>query len=165
MTNGVVLLIATVAIPLDATVIDLSAFTVLPGFIGAHVHLAGSTIGDGDWQHSDLTESLAGGVQIALGSDAGVPHGRNGHEFTLMARAGMPPMRAIQAGALSGATLLGREADLGSLVPGRLADIVAVRGDPLQDITALEQVSFVMKGGTVFKRDGQVVGRSAAGVP
>ncbi len=110
--------------------------------------------------------ALDGGVKIALGTDAGVfPHGRNGHEFTLMVRFGMTPMQAIQAGTLSGATLLGREADIGSLVAGKYADIVAVRGDPLQDVTVLEQVEFVMTGGTVFKRDGQVVGRSNAGVP
>jgi imidazolonepropionase-like amidohydrolase len=110
--------------------------------------------------------ALDGGVKIALGTDAGVfAHGRNGHEFTLMVRFGMTPMQAIQAGTLSGATLLGREAEIGSLVAGKYADIVAVRGDPLQDVTVLEQVDFVMTGGTVFKRDGQVVGRSHAGVP
>lgn len=110
--------------------------------------------------------ALQGGVKIALGTDAGVfPHGRNGHEFTLMVRAGMTPMQAIQAGTLSSATLLGREVDVGSLVPGKLADLVAVTGDPLQDISVLEHVAFVMKGGIVVKRDGQVVGRSAARVP
>jgi imidazolonepropionase-like amidohydrolase len=110
--------------------------------------------------------ALDGGVKIALGTDAGVfAHGRNGHEFTLMVRFGMTPMQAIQAGTLSGATLLGRETEIGSLVTGKTADIVAVRGDPLQDITVLEHVDFVMTGGTVFKRDGQVVGRSDAGVP
>jgi imidazolonepropionase-like amidohydrolase len=110
--------------------------------------------------------ALKGGVKIALGTDAGVfPHGRNAHEFTLMVRFGMTPMQAIQAGTLSAATLLGRETEVGSLASGKYADIVAVKGDPLQDITTLEHVDFVMKGGSVFKRDGQVVGRSDAGVP
>lgn len=110
--------------------------------------------------------ALGAGVKIALGTDAGVfQHGRNGHEFTLMVRYGMTPMQAIRAGTLSGATLLGREMDVGSIAAGKLADLVAVRGDPLQDITLLEHVDFVMKGGSVFKRDGQVVGRSAAAVP
>jgi imidazolonepropionase-like amidohydrolase len=110
--------------------------------------------------------ALVGGVKIALGTDAGVfQHGRNGHEFTLMVRYGMTPMQAIQAGTLSGATLLGREMDVGSVAQGKFADLVAVRGDPLQDITLLEHVDFVMKGGSVFKRDGQVLGRSAAAVP
>jgi imidazolonepropionase-like amidohydrolase len=110
--------------------------------------------------------AVKGGVKIALGTDAGVfPHGRNAHEFTLMVRFGMTPMQAIQAGTLSAATLLGRETDVGSLATGKYADIVAVKGDPLQDITTLEHVDFVMKGGAVFKRDGQVIGRSDAGVP
>jgi imidazolonepropionase-like amidohydrolase len=82
-----------------------------------------------------------------------------------MVRYGMTPMQAIRAGTLSGATLLGRELDVGSIAAGKFADLVAVRGDPLQDITRLEHVDFVMKGGSVFKRDGQVVGRSAAAVP
>ncbi len=110
--------------------------------------------------------ALAAGVNIALGTDAGVfQHGRNGHEFTLMVRAGMTPMQAIRAGTLSGATLLGREMDVGSVAQGKLADLVAVRGDPLQDITLLERVAFVMKGGSVYKRDGAFVGHSASAVP
>ena len=110
--------------------------------------------------------ALAAGVNIALGTDAGVfQHGRNGHEFTLMVRAGMTPMQAIRAGTLSAATLLGREMDVGSVAQGKLADLVAVRGDPLQDITLLERVAFVMKGGSVYKRDGAFVGHSASAVP
>ncbi len=106
------------------------------------------------------------GVKIALGTDAGVmTHGTNGREFELMVKYGMTPMQAIQAGTLNGATLLGREADVGSLAAGKLADIVAVKGDPLQDITVLQHVDFVMKGGAVFKQEGRVVGRSAAGIP
>ena len=110
--------------------------------------------------------ALRAGVKIALGTDAGVfQHGKNAHEFTLMVRFGMTPQQAIQAGTLSAATLLGRESDVGSLAVGKYADIVAVKGDPLQDISTLEHVDFVMKAGAVFKRDGQVVGRSDAGVP
>jgi imidazolonepropionase-like amidohydrolase len=110
--------------------------------------------------------ALHAGVKIALGTDAGVfQHGKNAHEFILMVRYGMTPMQAIQAGTLSGATLLGRETEVGSLAPGKYADIVAVKGDPLQDISTLEHVDFVMKGGSVFKRDGLVLGRSDAGVP
>jgi imidazolonepropionase-like amidohydrolase len=110
--------------------------------------------------------ALGAGVKIALGTDAGVfQHGRNGHEFTLMVRYGMTPIQAIQAGTLSGATLLGRETEVGSVATGKFADLVAVKGDPLQDITVLEHVDFVMKGGSVFKRDGQSVGRSVAGIP
>jgi len=115
---------------------------------------------------SSFRLALAGGVKIALGTDAGVfPHGRNAHEFTLMVRWGMTPLQAIQAGTLNGATLLGLEQTLGTVAAGKLADLVAVRGDPLRDITVLEHVDFVMKAGAVFKQDGRVVGRSASGVP
>jgi imidazolonepropionase-like amidohydrolase len=110
--------------------------------------------------------ALNGGVKIALGTDAGVfPHGTNGHEFTLMAQFGMTPMQAIVAGTSSSAALLGLEQEIGTVAAGRRADLVAVRGNPLQNIQLLEQVGFVMKDGVVFKRDGQVLGRSAAGVP
>lgn len=110
--------------------------------------------------------ALRGGVKIALGTDAGVyPHGRNAHEFALMVREGMTPMQAIQAGTLSAATLLGREHDVGSIAPGKLADLVAVSGDPLQDITRLEHVIFVMKGGVVYKQGDRWVARAIAGVP
>lgn len=110
--------------------------------------------------------AVSGGVKIALGTDAGVfPHGTNGHEFTLMTQFGSTPMQAIVAGTLSGATLLGLERDIGTVAAGKRADLVAVRGDPLQSIVLLERVGFVMKDGNVFKRDGQVVGRSAAGIP
>jgi imidazolonepropionase-like amidohydrolase len=110
--------------------------------------------------------ALNAGVKIALGTDAGVmAHGTNAREFELMVKYGMTPMQAIQAGTLSAATLLGREGEVGSLQAGKLADIVAVKGDPLQDILVLQQVDFVMKGGAVVKQGGQVLGRSVAGVP
>jgi imidazolonepropionase-like amidohydrolase len=110
--------------------------------------------------------ALDAGVKIALGTDAGVmQHGTNAREFELMVKYGMTPMRAIQAGTLSAATLLGRDADVGSLERGKLADIVAVAGDPVQDIRTLQHVDFVMKGGAVFKEHGQVRGRSDAAIP
>jgi imidazolonepropionase-like amidohydrolase len=110
--------------------------------------------------------ALRTGVKIALGTDAGVmAHGTNAREFGLMVKYGMTPAQAIQAGTLSGATLLGREGEVGSLQPGKLADIVAVKGDPLKDIAALEQVDFVMKGGAVFKQGGHMMGRSVPAVP
>jgi imidazolonepropionase-like amidohydrolase len=110
--------------------------------------------------------ALRTGVKIALGTDAGVmAHGTNAREFGLMVKYGMTPAQAVQAGTLSGATLLGREGEVGSLQPGKLADIVAVKGDPLKDIAALEQVDFVMKGGAVFKQGGHMMGRSVPAVP
>jgi imidazolonepropionase-like amidohydrolase len=95
----------------------------------------------------------AAGVKIALGTDAGVgKHGTNAHEFTLMTTwGGMSPMESIVAGTSSGAKLLGWDEHVGSLAPGKWADIVAVPGDPLKDITNMEKALFVMKGGAVYK--------------
>ena len=105
------------------------------------------------WEAMQRSIRLAvqGGVKIALGTDAGVdPHGQNAREFELLVTVGgMTPMQAIQAGTLNAATLLGMERDVGSVAAGKLADLVAVRGDPLADITALQHPAFVMKGGEV----------------
>src|SRR5204863_1838163 len=99
--------------------------------------------------------ALANGVQIALGTDAGViPHGTNAREFfLLMDWGGLTNMQAIQAGTLNGARLLGWDKNLGSLSAGKWADIVAVSGDPLKDIHAMEKVVFVMKNGVVYRKD------------
>jgi imidazolonepropionase-like amidohydrolase len=93
------------------------------------------------------------GVPIALGTDAGVgAHGTNGHEFTLMVEwGGMTPMQSIVAGTMSGAKLLGWDKQIGSLAAGKWADVVAVPGDPLQDIHVIERPVFVMKNGYVYK--------------
>jgi imidazolonepropionase-like amidohydrolase len=97
--------------------------------------------------------AVRNGVPIALGTDAGVgQHGANGHEFTLMVEwAGMTPMQAITAGTMNGAKLLGWDKRIGSLSAGKLADIVAVPGDPTRDIRALERPVFVMKNGVVYR--------------
>ena len=97
--------------------------------------------------------AVANKIQIALGTDAGViPHGTNAREFVLMVEwGGMSPMEAIIAGTMNGAKLLGWDKNLGSLTPGKWADIVAVSGDPLKDIHAMERVVFVMKNGVVYK--------------
>jgi imidazolonepropionase-like amidohydrolase len=99
--------------------------------------------------------AMADGVQIALGTDAGViSHGTNAREFfLLMDWGGLTNMQAIQAGTLNGARLLGWDKNLGSLTTGKWADIVAVSGDPLKDIHAMEKVVFVMKNGVVYRRD------------
>ncbi len=90
------------------------------------------------------------GVNVALGTDAGVmPHGNNGHEFTLMVRYGMEPMQAIVAGTSNAADLLGLGNTVGSLTEGFVADLVAVRGNPLENIEVLETVSTVMLAGRV----------------
>ncbi|HEX6938067.1 MAG TPA: amidohydrolase family protein [Longimicrobiales bacterium] len=102
-----------------------------------------------------VEKAIAAGIPIAFGTDAGVfPHGTNAGEFRLLVDAGMSPMDAIRSATLHAARLLGQEARLGTLEPGKLADVVAVRGNPLDDIGTLEHVDFVMKGGTVYKRPG-----------
>jgi imidazolonepropionase-like amidohydrolase len=98
------------------------------------------------------------GVKIAFGTDAGVyPHGQNAHEFELMVQAGMPPLFTIQAATTHAAELLKHEKDIGSITAGKLADLVAVPGNPLDDISLMKQVGFVMKEGVVYKRDGKAV--------
>ncbi len=98
------------------------------------------------------------GVKIAFGTDAGVyPHGENAHEFELMVQAGMPPLFAIQAATTHAAELLKHDKDLGSIGAGKFADVIAVSGNPLEDIALMKQVSFVMKEGVVYKRDGVAV--------
>jgi imidazolonepropionase-like amidohydrolase len=100
--------------------------------------------------------AMANKVPIALGTDAGVgPHGANGHEFTLMVEwGGMSPMQSIVAGTSNAAKLLGWDKNLGSLTTGKWADIVAVPGDPIADIKAMEKPVFVMKNGVVYKAPG-----------
>jgi imidazolonepropionase-like amidohydrolase len=98
------------------------------------------------------------GVKIAFGTDAGVyPHGENAHEFELMVQAGMPPLFAIQAATVHASELLKHDKDLGSVTAGKFADVVAVAGNPLDNIALLKQVSFVMKEGVVYKRDGKAL--------
>ena len=96
------------------------------------------------------------GVKVAFGTDSGVPpHGINAQEFKLMVDAGMAPMAAIQTATVNAADLLGRSASLGTIEPGKDADIIAVAGDPVADVTRLERVDFVMRRGTVHKLAGQ----------
>jgi imidazolonepropionase-like amidohydrolase len=98
------------------------------------------------------------GVKIAFGTDAGVyPHGENAHEFELMVQAGMPPLFAIQAATVHASELLKHDKDLGSVTAGKFADVVAVAGNPLDNISLLKQVNFVMKEGVVYKRDGKAL--------
>ena len=101
-----------------------------------------------------LRRAVPAGVRIAFGTDAGVSmHGRNADEFLLMVEHGMTPMAAIQAATVNAADLLGLSAETGSIEPGKSADIVAVRGDPLADVGVLRQVSFVMTRGRIHRRD------------
>jgi imidazolonepropionase-like amidohydrolase len=109
-----------------------------------------------DFHAEQFRKQLAAGVPMAVGSDVGpFPHGTQASEFNLMVKYGMTPLATLQAGLLNGAKVLGWQDQIGALKPGYLADIIAVPGNPLSDISVLQQVSFVMKGGTVYRRDRQ----------
>jgi len=102
---------------------------------------------------AEFRKQLAAGVPIAVGSDVGpFPHGAQAAEFGWLVKYGMTTLGAIQAGTLNGARLLGWQGQIGALKPGYFADVIAAAGDPLADITALQKVEFVMKGGMIYKR-------------
>jgi imidazolonepropionase-like amidohydrolase len=106
-----------------------------------------------DLHAQNFRRQLAAGVPIAMGSDVGpFPHGTQARELELMVKFGMTPLGALQADLINGAQLLDWQGQVGALKPGYFADIVAVPGNPLNDITVLQHVEFVMKGGTVYKR-------------
>ncbi|HZQ91378.1 MAG TPA: amidohydrolase family protein [Terriglobales bacterium] len=101
----------------------------------------------------NLAKAFAAGVKVAFGTDAAVyPHGLNAREFAVMVKLGMSPLAAIQSATINDADLLGWSDRIGSIEPGKFADLIGVSGDPLQDVTVLEHVQFVMKGGKVVKQ-------------
>ena len=106
-----------------------------------------------DFKIQDFSKQLAAGVPMAVGSDVGpFPHGTQARELVLMVKYGMTPAAALQADLLNGAKLLGWEGQIGELKPGYFADVIAVPGDPLKDISVVQNVKFVMKGGVVYKK-------------
>jgi imidazolonepropionase-like amidohydrolase len=109
----------------------------------------------------NMHNAYEAGVKIAFGTDTfGMSnHGENAQEFALLVKAGMSPMEAIKAATWNAADLIGDTDDIGTVQPGRYADIIAVNGDPLKDVTTLERVQFVMKGGQVYKAGGTPVPR------
>ena len=109
----------------------------------------------------NMHNAYAAGVKIAFGTDTfGMSnHGENAQEFKLLVDAGMPPMEAIKAATWNAADLIGDTKDIGTVQAGRYADIIAVDADPLKDVTVLEHVAFVMKGGSVYKAKGVAVAR------
>jgi imidazolonepropionase-like amidohydrolase len=109
-----------------------------------------------DLHAANFRKQLAAGVPIAMGSDVGpFPHGTQARELELMVKFGMTPLQALQADLINGAQLLGWGGQIGQLKPGFFADVVAVAGNPLQDITAVEHVQFVMKSGILYKTPAQ----------
>ena len=124
----------------------------LPGFyppaVAAKARLVGPEIQDA------LRRAQAGGVRIAFGTDAGVfPHGQNGREFQYMVEAGMSPMDALRAATVGASSLLGIDSEVGTLEVGKRADLIAMRRNPLIDVTELTRVIFVMRGGSIYKRE------------
>ncbi len=108
----------------------------------------------GRLQRENFQKAVKAGVRMAFGTDGGVyPHGDNAKQFAYMVQFGMTPMQAIQAATVNAAELIGWKDRVGSIEPGKLADLIAVSGDPLSDIRALENVGFVMKGGAVVKNE------------
>ncbi|MGB9196472.1 MAG: amidohydrolase family protein, partial [Terriglobales bacterium] len=100
----------------------------------------------------NVQRAFAAGVKVGFGTDAAVyPHGLNAHEFAVYVKLGMTPLAAIQTATVNDADLLGWSDKVGTLAPGKFADLIAVDGDPLADVTTLERVKFVMKGGEVVK--------------
>ena len=106
----------------------------------------------GQRQRDNFEKAFKAGAKMAFGTDAGVyPHGDNAKQFFYMVKYGMTPAQAIRAATSSAADLLGRSKDVGTIEAGKFADLIAVSGDPLRDVRALETVDFVMKGGAVEK--------------
>jgi imidazolonepropionase-like amidohydrolase len=107
-----------------------------------------------EFHAQEFRKQLAAGVPMAVGSDVGpFPHGTQAREFVLMVKYGMSPLATLQADLLNGAKLLGWQGQIGALKPDYFADVIAVQGNPLQDISATQHVIFVMKGGVVFKNN------------
>src|SRR5271170_2255150 len=107
----------------------------------------------GQIQRDNFRKAVAAGAKMSFGSDAGVcPYGTSGKQFAFMVKYGMTPMQAIQAATSNAADLLGHSSEIGSIKPGKYADIIAVTADPLIDIRALETVQFVMKDGKLYKQ-------------
>ena len=103
-------------------------------------------------QRETFRRAVKVGVKMIFGTDAGVyPHGQNGKQFAKMVQWGMTPLQAIQAATTSAAEALGRTRDVGAIEPGRYGDVIAVKGDPLRDVTLLEHVDAVIKGGRLEK--------------
>lgn len=107
-------------------------------------------------QREGFRKAVKAGVKMAYGTDAGVyPHGLNGRQMAYMVKYGMTPMQAIRSATLSAAELLGWQKEVGSITPGKYADIVAVDGDLMKDVSLVEHVAAVMKGGVLYKENGQ----------
>ena len=145
----------TIRLMKEKQIFAVPTFTIFEYFAG---HAA--TPAQGAREHEmlevkaqDFKKQIAAGVPMAVGSDVGpFPHGTQVREFVLMVKYGMAPLAVLQADLLNGAKLLGWEGQIGALESGYFADVVAVSGDPLEDIGVLQNVAFVMKDGIIYKK-------------
>jgi imidazolonepropionase-like amidohydrolase len=120
--------------------------------LGYSAEVIRKTIMTNDAQREGFEKAVKAGVKIAHGTDSGIfPHGQNARNLAYYVRFGLTPMQAIQSATRWSAELLGRSEDLGAVEPGAYADLIAVPGDPTDDVRLLEDVPFVMKGGEVVK--------------
>jgi imidazolonepropionase-like amidohydrolase len=146
---------ATRKVMRDRKIFAVPTFTILEYFAdhAANPAAAARERAIFDYHATEFRTQIAAGVPIAMGSDVGpFPHGTQAREFVLMVQFGMTPLAALQAGTINAAKLLGWDGQIGVLRAGYLADIVAVAGNPLQDIAAVQKVFFVMKGGEIYRR-------------
>jgi imidazolonepropionase-like amidohydrolase len=127
---------------------DNAAKANLPDFLQAKMKLVS------EHGKANVKKAFEAGVKIGLGTDAAVyPHGLNAHELNVYVQLGMTPLQAIQTATVNDADLLGLTDKIGTLEPGKFADIIAVDGNPLQDVTTLQNVKFVMREGVVYKNE------------
>jgi imidazolonepropionase-like amidohydrolase len=119
-----------------------------PSYLASKMKMVSATA------EKNAQKAIQAGVKIALGTDAAVyPHGLNAHELAVYVKLGMTPLQAIQSATINGADLLGWSDKVGTIEAGKWADVIAVEGDPLKDVTTLQHVHFVMKGGQVYKNE------------
>jgi len=139
----------------EKQIFAVPTFTIFEYF-AAHADTPAQASREGamlDLHEQEFRKQFAAGVPMAVGSDVGpFPHGTQAREFVLMVKYGMSPLAVMRADLLNGSKLLGWDGQIGALEPGYFADVIAVPGDPLQDIGVLQNVSFVMKGGVIYKR-------------
>ena len=139
----------------DKQIFAVPTFTIFEYFADHPTSPAQGALEDAmlEYHAQEFRKQLAAGVPMAVGSDVGpFPHGTQAREFALMVKYGMTPVAALQAGLINSAKLLGWEGQIGALKTGYWADVIAVSGDPLEDISALQKVEFVMKGGVVYRK-------------
>ncbi len=153
--HGLQLSDATMKIMREKQIFAVPTFTIFEYFADHAATPAGAARERAlqSFHAQEFKKQLAAGVPIAMGSDVGpFPHGTQAREFALLVQFGMTPLGALQAGTVNGARLLGWEGQIGALKVNFLADIIAVAGNPLQDIATLQNVAFVMKGGVIYRQ-------------